>query len=1033
MDIKGALSLDSWLAELDFRVAAEDLEVRSPDSMAPIAQISLMQIYRVYGRSAPIIGFFDLYGELKNVYEAEQAGLLQGDLDFYPRFLRAIGLLDARITAENSRARFEQKTQEILPVLRRIDSGGQLPLNLWRNLIVDYADLIQTLSADKDIFLAVRKLPGNTPVRWLRLQKTSPKEQEIEKLRREDPDLFSRLQQETQQKREIGQRIQTRITEDGHVPSIRNLFGRPMNVGVDPVTDEISVYDTDGEVLTPAEFGAKVKAKNKASKEVINPNWKSGVLEGLRKYTDQQVEAAASSGNTRYVSLTDDPEKDTVLTKIYRVADIGGEPVVVAGRYRGIPVPSLVNAAGRQIEGGAYYLDYDTGTKITRRDAKNPDGSLSKKKTREPYLTVSGGKLYLQVSGEQYFTPIREELTRLAGKVPTIEAITGTRRSSYTFEPKDFNIIRDRVGSMAMSSAASKLLSNYFEELTKAGRAAESGNLERFSSERLGLKLPLRRHTMKALAWMEANGDKGICALDTGMGKTVTAIASMMNLDMRNKSEGTNGRYLYVCEKDLLGNLVGELYKFLEKPVADQMAARVDIIPYRKFTSLRKQDQTYGDNYIAIYFDEAHLHLGSKTKGAYKAAVTCKAKHKVLLTASPMVKAPREVFTLASVANGLDLNSPEGRKQESKFLGFYTQDVGGRPVAVSRDPNAAKDFRVWVKRNLFFSDKTSVTEEDSRIEQLRKETVSVTMPPELEAAYKAEMQNVLAGLKDLAAVYRERPELAFEAASRKLTRPLANLTRLSDVPNRVIPGAPNPKINRAVEIINQISMSDRTLLFSDSMELAEDTFADLQKKFPGKGHVLGLKNMIIYSTPSGDQMKFTARKYKDPETGRAVKADEWKTFVLTKILGLGTTQTQYPVHTAVLTGSYAVGQNLQSFGHVIHLDRDTWSNETMKQRTSRAWRSGNKKPVDEYTVDLAYSDQVAGPGASQTLDQIRKVVQEIDASLFNQVVIDSQVERLGEEWTEIKKQRSLLHKVDRRMLERALSPYAQQMGEQETE
>ena len=105
----------------------------------------------------------------------------------------------------------------------------------------------------------------------------------------------------------------------------------------------------------------------------------------------------------------------------------------------------------------------------------------------------------------------------------------------------------------------------------------------------------------------------------------------------------------------------------------------------------------------------------------------------------------------------------------------------------------------------------------------------------------------------------------------------------------------------------------------------------------------------------------------------------------------------------------------------------------MKQRTARAWRSGNKKPVDEYTVDLTYGDQFAGPDAAQTLDEIRKVVQGIDDSLFNQVVADSQVERLGEEWTSIKKQRSLLHKVNRRMLERALSPYAQQLGEQETE
>lgn len=1029
------LTLGSWLSELSGKTASEDAvyDPRLPDSLTPIAQTSLLQIYRAFGRSPVVSSLFDMYGELKDVFDADQAGLLPGDRNFYARFLRAIGVMDSRITSETTRARVEQKSQEILPILRRIDGGQELPLVLWRTLVESYADLIQSLSADKDVFLTTRKLPGNLPVRWLRLQKTSPKEQEIERIRRDDPDLFERLQMDRAQRTEIGDNIRKRIAQDGKVASIRSVFGRPVNIGTDPVTGEAWVYDTDGEVIPLPEFGSKVKAKNKAVKEVINPHWKTGTIDKLRAYSEEEIERIAASSPTRYVSLTDDPSKDTVLTKIYRVADIQGVPVVVAGRYRGIPVPSLVNAAGRQIEGSAYYLDYDTSTKITRRDTKNADGSLSVRRTREPYVTVHQGKLFLQVSGEHYFAGVRNELSRLAGKVPTIQALPGTRKAGYIFEAKDFNIIRDRVGSMALSSAAAKFLQSYFEELAKADRAAGAENLERFSSERLGLKLPLRRHTMRALAWMEANGDRGICALDTGMGKTVTAIASMMNLDMRGKSEGTNGRYLYVCEKDLLGNLVGEFYKFLEKPIADEVASRVDIIPYTKFVSLRKKNPTYGDDYIAIYFDEAHLRLGSKSKAAYKAAVNCKAKHKILLTASPMVKDPKEVFTLASVANNLDLNSPEGVRQEAKFLGFYTQDVGGRPVSVTRDPNAAKDFRVWVKRNLFFADKTSVVEGDSRLEQLRKETVAVTMPPELEQAYKKEMQTVLGGLKDLLAVYQERPELAFEAASRRVKRPLANLTRLSDVPNRVIPGLPNPKIDRAVEIISQISMSDRVLLFTDSAELAEDTFADMQKKFPGKGHVLGLTNAILYCSPTGEILKFTARKYVDPETGRAVKADEWKTFILTRVLGLGLTHTQYPVHTTVLTGSYAVGQNLQSFGHVIHLDRDSWSNETMKQRTARAWRSGNKKPVDEYTVDLTYGDQFAGPEAAQTLDEIRKVVQNIDDNLFNQVVAESQVERLGEEWTSIKKQRSLLHKVNRRMLERALSPYAQQLGEQETE
>lgn len=1028
------LTLQSWLDSLSGRTASEtDYDPRVPDSLTPIAQSSLMQIYRAFGRSPVVASLFEMYGELKDVFDAEMAGLIPGDRNFYTRFLRAVGVMDSRITSESTRFRLEQKSQEILPILRRVDSGDSIPLTLWRTLTESYADLIQSLSADKDVFLTTRKLPGASSVRWLRLQKTSPKEQEVERIRRDDPDLFERLQLDRAQAAEIGGKIRDRIAQDGKVASLRKLYGRMVNLGEDPVTGEVSVYDADGEVIPIEDFREKIRTKNKSAREAINPNLKLGLLEKLRAYSDDEVERLAASSPTRYMSLTDDPSKDTVLTKIYRVADVNGIPVVVSGRYRGIPVPSLVNSAGRQIEGSAYYLDYDTGSKITRRDVKNADGTSNVRRSREPYVTVHQGKLFLQMSGEHYYTNVRNELTNLSGKVPTIQAVPKTRRSSYIFEPKDFNIIRDRVGSMALSSAAAKLLQGYFEELAKADRAAGAENLERFSSERLGLKLPLRRHTMKALAWMEANGDRGICALDTGMGKTVTAIASMMNLDMRGKSEGTNGRYLYVCEKDLLGNLVGEFYKFLEKPVADEVASRVDIIAYPKFVSLRKKNPTYGDDYIAIYFDEAHLRMGSKSKAAYKAAVGCKAKHKILLTASPMVKAPREVFTLASIANNLDLNSPEGRRQEANFLGFYTQDVGGRPVSVSRDPNAAKDFRVWVKRNLFFADKTSVSEEDAKLEQLRKETVAVSMPPELEAAYKKEMQGVLKGLKDLLAVYKERPELAFEAASRRVKRPLANLTRLSDVPNRVIPGMPNPKIDRAVEIINQIPMSDRVLLFSDSAELAEDTFADMQKKFPGKGHVLGLSNSILYCSPTGEILKFGAKKYKDPDTGRAVKAEEWKTFILTKVLGLGLKQTQYPVHTAVLTGSYAVGQNLQSFGHVIHLDRDGWSNETMKQRTARAWRSGNKKPVDEYTVDLAYGDQVAGPDATQTLDEIRRVVQGIDENLFNQVVADSQVERLGEEWSSIKKQRSLLHKVNRRMMERALSPYAQQMGEQEPE
>ena len=57
----------------------------------------------------------------------------------------------------------------------------------------------------------------------------------------------------------------------------------------------------------------------------------------------------------------------------------------------------------------------------------------------------------------------------------------------------------------------------------------------------------------------------------------------------------------------------------------------------------------------------------------------------------------------------------------------------------------------------------------------------------------------------------------------------------------------------------------------------------------------------------------------------------------------------------------------------------------------------------------------------------------MDGALFDEVVLQSQVERIGEEWSQIKKQRSMLHKVDRRMMERTLSPYASQLGKSDGE
>ena len=989
------------------------------DFSSPIGRLTLVALLHAFGRSLRVVGFFQLYASLKTVYESE---VVREGSEFTHTFRMGLQAIVGDITTEAAKSKIETLSGELIPLLRRLDSGHPLVSSQWRTVISSFSDLIQAIGADKEIYLRPRTMPGSGSIRWLRLQKATPKESELEALRGTDPDLYERTRKSEEQRLLVREAIKARIVADGMVPDTRLIMGRPMNIGINPA-GEVTVYDEDGFVGLVPDFMDKVRASNSSLEALRRVNPIGGDyltrLDPLRKYPSEVVDAI--EGPTTFVALTDDSKKNIALTRIYPTKMLGVDQVVVSGRFKGFRVPELVNAAGRQIEGSVHYFNPDT-MRITKRELKNSDGSISIGKTLEPYVTLDRGKLLLRISGQMNFAPVRQAVSRLP--LADLEKVKDSRLQLWRFEAKDFGAIRDALGSVALSNTAAKFLQNYFEELTRAEQAAESGDLSKYDEKALGLQVPIRHHVKKAVAWLDANGSQGICALDTGMGKTVTAIATIQNL----RRKGAKGRFLFVCEKDLLGNLPKEIYKFLPREKADELMGLVDSTTYLRFSAARSVDPNYGDDYVAIFFDEAHLRLKKKSSKAYKTAVAIKCKHKIMMTASPQVRSPAEVFTMASVSKGLDLNTPEGRKIEVGFINRFCEVVGGRVVGIKQsDPAIAREFRTWVKRNLFHENKRSGTGE-AQLGTLDQETEAISMPPILEEAYRSTMREILAGLQDIAAQrFSGDLALAVESAKMSLRGPLARLTALSDTPDRLVPGSPNPKLDRASQLVER-HISGRTLLFTESKELASDTYKRMQKEFPGKSHAVGFVGVIVlFKGATGEEVKFTPRVYTDPDTGRKVPKEEWKTHVLSKII-----QRDPTVSTMVLTGSYAVGQNLQSFGTVIHLDRDTWSNETMKQRTARAWRSGNLDPVNEYTLDLVYSAPDGGVQGDVTLDEIRKAIQNIDARLFQEVVLDSQTERLGLEWLEIKKQKSSLHQLDRKMVERALSPYAKQLGLQES-
>ena len=1421
------------------------------------------------------------------------------DSELANRFRIAYSLVSKDIKRNDLFDIVEQQYRLLLPLIRRVGNpNAVIPLTLWRQVANNYAELLRAFLADKKVFTTITfvNLPN---LRWPQLRLASPKQEAVEKLKYDDPDLYARTLKSQEQVKKLTAKIKNRIVKDGLTPTRANVFGRVVMVGQDPATSERIVYDIDGSRTPIDEYFAKIRESNKQYQEEARINPKSlKDLDSMRALPPNMIEQLSDVpvDQIRYVSLTDDPLKDSALTRLYPVVEINGTDYVQSGRFKGFALPDLVNVAGRQIEGSVYYYDSDS-QRITRRE--NPKGTAIEKLIRaeqEPYITLikHKGKQKLLIRlhstrGRDPKDPValkekkikgaaREAVDKLSLIQPTIIKVKNDLGNLFMFDAKDFTAIKKRVGGVAMSNAAARFLKAYFDDLLRAQQAADSEDLARF--DELGMRRPLWHFQKKALAWLEANGDRGVCALDTGLGKcvrgdtlvsttkglveiqdlvpkglapdtsipavdtfvrvggetlpiknyyyggekptlaittnrgfeiegslvhplfvrnqdgesflktseisagdylcvernghvfsdvepdldvptrgdfsrhankltvyqvpdrmnpdlarllgyivaegytalesgftvsqcpeqnpevradidsllksqfgwvdtqsvkdtrvsskflrvclermgvdytlskdkrvpsaimrstresviqflkglidaegsfgpssiefstasetmarevqllllhlgimstrttkkvkgydhtywrvvwcgddarryaeivgavstrkiaslksfsdstsnpnldvvpfmaesvdalradiqhkvpsgfvrrfgrtfintlqhirlgrrnptyaflrkmldiavsvgadttpsflyvkevcdrnyfydpvktvvsgfkpvydievdspdhkfignglvnhnTTVAIATIRNLQMRmNQGEEISGnrRFLFVCEKSLLGNFAKEVTANLSDDKGSYDAAnileRTDVVTYAMFLKNRKEDPTYGDDYTAIFFDEAHLHLIKRSSAKYKAATAVKCERKVILSASPIVNTPRDIYTMASVTNGVDLNTKEGRTEERLFINRFAKKVGNRIVGVTDDPDLEEDMRSWVKRNLYYGDKRDTRDETGLPELMVAPSATLTMDPQVEVVYRQTMDQLLKELKTVANKgVRGNQPVAVETSRVKLAKLIALLSKLSDVPEEIVPGASNPKLEQSNAILRD-RLTSKTIFFGDSIPLVQRAFQNFVDAYPMRAHALALSDQIIFRDAMGKETVYRQKAYTDPDTGLKAKPAEWATIILKQI------QRDSTLLTLTLSGKYAVGQNLQAFSAVVHLDRDSWSSETMKQRTARAWRSGQRQPVTEFTMDTVYSKPRANAKDDMTLDQIRRYMQEMDSALFDSIIKDSKTFVLGETWTNIERQRSGTYSLDRKMLERALSPYATQLGKQ---
>lgn len=779
------------------------------------------------------------------------------------------------------------------------------------------------------------------------------------------------------------------------------------------VTEEL-VYNNDGSVVPVEEFVKARKRERETLKRLsrIFPE----DLDDLRSYSDmEELDLLLEGREISYAALSDDVAKQKSVTRIYPVAEINGERVIAEGRFKGMILDDMINRAGRMIEGTAYDLDPKLGRPIALETQKGGEFQVDLPANREPYLTVNPeGRLYLKMPSTRDYTVLRNEMRDLSKISLDVTYVDKTRNSVFTFGPEEFIAVRDALGSVAMSESASKLVQEHFKELAKHDLDNLPADLDEYSAEALGgFKPDVKLYTRQkqGLAWVENRGGSGLQAAGTGVGKSVMAISYIQNLKATGELE-EGSKVLYVCPSSLKENLPKEARVFLKDPAL--FDASVDIMSYHQFSS---GPEDIMDDYVAVIFDEAQR-LASETSARARNAMRYHPR-KLLLTGSPMESDITDVRILVAIADNEELFGADLRREVKNFAERYCERIGGRSVAVKKDPGVNKMMQEWVKEHMFYADKTDIEEYD--LPTLTKEVETLTLPPEIETEYREALLEVKEVLDGMVSRYKfldpEAKDGAINSAKVALKGAFKRINTVANMP----PGQRPPKAVESEKIIrNRIESGGRSLLWTDDPDFAEAVVADLSESLPGTDHAVALSDSIQIWRSGRLLKRYTSRKYEFD--GQSYAASSWRMAVVEHVI-----KPNPRIVSAVMTSTYTTGFNLQEFDTIIHLDRDSWSAENMQQRSARAWRQGQEAPCREITLDTVFASPT--DDFDVTLDEVQALVQNMEEELFQKVIVDSQKAALGKEYFEMDQLLASEVDVDRKLAELYLSPYASNVAD----
>jgi len=771
------------------------------------------------------------------------------------------------------------------------------------------------------------------------------------------------------------------IEHNNMKPVYRRIFGKTYVVAIDDKQNRI-VYDWDGNQYNISDFFGVAKNRAKIEDKLNNIHNLNVYLGTLDKKSESDIEKLKKNKEVKYDFLTDNRQIKNKLTRSYpTVEDEEGRKVIIDGRFKGHYLDDMINRIGRQVAGSAYVMEGSIPKPIEYKD-----GKITKFRVEhEPYVTkLSYADKYKLIIPSWDKNNIKR-IKKLSEMYKTIQiSKDGT---SVTFQYSDFEEINETLGGFTMSEQAALDFNKKIEQRKKfisddkEYEKVSTSNIKGMKSER-----DFMVHQKKAIHTVIKKTGNTVIGLDTGTGKTMVGAGIMMQWinDGTLRKNNKNGKALFIVPKSLKGNFPGEIKRLVDD--YDKIKEKFDVVSYGDFTKNSEKYKEYG----AIFFDEAQA-LRKTSSKVSKTALLFNHPRKIPMTASVLEKSPMDLYNLISIANNQGSNIDEHRAKMTRFVNTYCEKVGNKVIGLKDDPAIRDKFRRWVKENTVYAEKTDVQEIPlPSVTPSDEKTESLMMDEKLKEKYDELIHPIRDTIDRMVVKYRDKT-LSTNDINQELSRVMGKLQTIKNFlnnPDDYIEGIKNPKIERTYQIIHDNLMKDdtsKTVTFTDSPSLSQKTGKILSERIKYKKHVVALADEIQVWKNGEIIDKFTeSTKIKDSD-GKRVSKDEWQTHLIREF------QFDRDVSTFNLTSAYAKGHNIQSATNMIHLDRDSWNNENMKQRDARIWRTGQKKPVTIKIVDLVNDD-------GTSLDTIQKYSMEIEQKLFDELIKKSKDIKLDDKY-----------------------------------